>query len=115
MNTKLISALVASLIVVAVLVTVSSQQSNGGLYKVTSGSMLPVVPIGSTVFIDEVETDTIKVGDIILIQLDGYDKPVLHRVVELGRSCVTTKGDANSNRDLPTQYGKILGRMRDLR
>lgn len=79
---------------------------------VTSGSMEPLIPVGSLCFIDTLyPMEELQLGDIIV-----YKQPtqkVIHRIVGITKEEIRTKGDANNYIDgLPTTkenyYGKYL-------
>lgn len=73
------------------------------LYVVTSGSMEPVLHVGSVVVDSPVNTADIKPGDIITFHLNGSSELVTHRVTkwigEPAQRVFHTKGDANSSAD----------------
>lgn len=79
---------------------------------VLTGSMEPNYPVGSLIFVKEIEPDQLEVGDVITYRLDS-DTVVTHRIVEIDKEAqtVTTKGDANSSNDgSPVPYSKIVGK-----
>ncbi|MEK9150908.1 MAG: signal peptidase I [Patescibacteria group bacterium] len=75
---------------------------------ITSGSMWPVLKEGSLVFIKSVKKEEIKIGDIVVYRNSkGF---TIHRIVELGENDLTTKGDANFQKDAPAKYEDIIGK-----
>ena len=73
-------------------------------YAVQTGSMEPVMPVGSMVVVTPVEASDLEVGDIITFTPPGHgDELVTHRIVakrSAGSAPVLlTKGDANDVRD----------------
>lgn len=79
---------------------------------VLTGSMEPNYPVGSLIFVKEVDPENLKVGDVITYRLDE-DTVVTHRIVEINQEeqTVTTKGDANSDNDgSPVFYSNIVGK-----
>ena len=75
---------------------------------ITSGSMWPALKEGSLVFIKSVDKSEIKVGDIVVYKNDkGF---TIHRVAELRENDLTTKGDANFQKDAPAKYEDIIGK-----
>lgn len=74
-------------------------------YAVRSGSMSPVYHTGDLIYVKDVDTDKLKVGDIITYAADE-DTVVTHRIVDIEiredepdvRRFVT-KGDANDTND----------------
>lgn len=67
---------------------------------VLSGSMEPTYPVGSLLYISEVDSSEIKNGDAITFYLDD-NTLVTHRVVDVDEEnkVYTTKGDANNTED----------------
>lgn len=79
---------------------------------VLTGSMEPNYPVGSLIFVKEIDPDQLEVGDVITYRLDS-DTVVTHRIVEIDKEAqrVTTKGDANSSNDgSPVSYSEIVGK-----
>ncbi|MDG6229689.1 MAG: signal peptidase I [Candidatus Thermoplasmatota archaeon] len=80
-----------------------------------SGSMAPEYQVGDIVLIDDVNTSTLQVGDIVqYLSFDNTSK-IIHRIVEIteedGRTYYLTKGDANPSDDFrPIPAQRILGR-----
>ena len=75
---------------------------------VLSGSMTPVMPVGSVIVVKQIDTADVLPGDIITYyhpnNRDGLDVLVTHRVIELaaledGTPAFQTKGDANEEPD----------------
>ena len=84
-------------------------------YTVISGSMEPAIPVGSLVYIKEMEPENVLKGDIIAYY-GGRDSNAIitHRVVEnrviMGE--FITKGDANRTEDMnPVSYRNFIGRV----
>lgn len=83
-------------------------------YYIQTGSMEPVVPKGSLVFVKEVEFADVKAGDILTFHSDDETEFFTHRVIEIDENnqMFTTKGDANAEEDpLPTSYYFAQGRV----
>lgn len=79
---------------------------------VLTGSMEPNYPVGSLIFVKEIDPDQMEVGDVITYRLDS-DTVVTHRIVDIDKEAqtVTTKGDANSSDDgSPVPYSEIVGK-----
>ncbi len=75
---------------------------------ITSGSMWPALKEGSLVFIKSVKKEEIGVGDIVVYRNSkGF---TIHRVAELRENDLTTKGDANFQKDAPVKYEDIVGK-----
>ncbi len=80
---------------------------------VLSGSMEPAFPVGSMLYIKEIQPETIQVGDVITYQLTG-ETMVTHRVVAIDEqaSALTTKGDANEVEDgAPVSFEAVKGKV----
>ena len=71
-------------------------------FVVLSGSMNPEIEVGDLVLVKEVDTNTLKEGDIIAYR-DFNDKVTTHRIVEVKNDGTNlsfiTKGDANNAND----------------
>jgi signal peptidase len=67
---------------------------------VYTGSMEPAIPVGSVVVIKPVDTETLKIGDIICFRLsESATTTVTHRIINITNEGFTTKGDANEDPD----------------
>ena len=79
---------------------------------VLTGSMQPTIPVGSLIYVKEVEPSTLQVGDVVTYQLEG-DTMVTHRVVETNpnEGYVITQGDANEDPDGQITFDRIVGKM----
>lgn len=81
------------------------------VFEVVSGSMEPEIPVGSVVYVKQVEPSTLKVGDVVAYQDESG--VVVHRVTTNRTSIgeLVTKGDANNVEDFsPIPYNAVLGR-----
>lgn len=81
---------------------------------VLSGSMEPKIPVGSIVYIDDVEPETLQKDDVITYSIGGGTM-VTHRVVEVDTTnqTITTKGDANEVQDAnPIAFSQVVGKMK---
>lgn len=65
-------------------------------YVVLSGSMEPVLPVGSVAVIDQSQT-AVQAGDIAAFSKEG--QTVTHRIVKVMGDGYVTKGDANKEKD----------------
>lgn len=79
---------------------------------VLTGSMQPTIPVGSLIYVKEVEPSTLQVGDVVTYQLEG-DTMVTHRVVEVNpdEGYLVTQGDANEDPDGQIPFDRIVGKM----
>ena len=84
-------------------------------YDVISGSMEPVIPVGSLVLVKEADPKEIEEGDIIAFSSkDDRDVVITHRVMENDKEneFFITKGDANDRQDKdPASYDRLVGRV----
>ncbi len=83
-------------------------------YTVLSSSMEPKFPVGSLIYVQAVEPDSIMVGDPITFVLNEDLLIATHRVVEVDKeqSHFITKGDANESIDgSPVHFKNVLGRV----
>ena len=85
-------------------------------YAVVSGSMEPVYPTGSLLYVRRVVADTLAVGDAITFMLDE-DTVATHRIIEIipdeeeGVLRFRTQGDANDTPDgTPVHEKNIIGK-----
>ena len=81
------------------------------IYEVVSGSMEPEIPVGSILYVEETEPETVEAGDVIAFIRNG--SVVTHRVEEnrYVEGEFITKGDANSEEDtVPVPYESLVGR-----
>lgn len=79
---------------------------------VLTGSMQPTLPVGTLIYVKEVEPETLQVGDVVTYRLDG-DTMVTHRVVEIDpdEQTLVTQGDANADPDGEIAFDRIVGKM----
>ncbi len=83
-------------------------------YYIQTGSMSPVIPEGSLVFVKKIEFADVKTGDIMTFHNDDETEFFTHRVIEIDKNnqMFTTKGDANKEEDpSPTSYYFAKGRV----
>jgi len=104
----------ASLVVVLVVVP----KATGGVpLTVLTGSMKPSIPSGSVVVVRPVDTESLRVGDVITYQVRSGDSTVVtHRIVGIsagaGGLTFRTKGDANDVPDpTPVRAVQIRGKV----
>ena len=83
-------------------------------YAVLSGSMEPTYPVGSLLYVREVDTAQLEAGDVITYVLNE-NTLATHRIAEVvigedGTVCFRTKGDANETADaVLVEPGQVLG------
>jgi signal peptidase len=72
-------------------------------YVIYGGSMGSALPVGSVGITETVDSESIKVGDIVAIKKAGRALPVLHRITDMesdaGTTVYTTQGDSNGSPD----------------
>ena len=81
------------------------------VYSVISGSMEPEYPVGSLIYVKEVDPSEIKVDDVITYVLPS-ETPSTHRVVRIDEEnqLFYTKGDANKTEDgAPVHFKNLIG------
>jgi signal peptidase len=83
------------------------------MYVVSGGSMEPTIPLGSVVFVHQVDPTGVQPGQIITFRL-ANGTVVTHRVVArseiAGATTLETKGDANSTPDItPVTGPEVVG------
>jgi signal peptidase len=73
------------------------------VYVIYGGSMGSALPVGSIGITETVDSETLKVGDIVAVKKAGTALPVLHRIANMetiGDTTVyTTQGDSNGSPD----------------
>lgn len=80
---------------------------------VQSGSMEPVYPMGSLVYVRGVEPEDLKKGQTVTFYLPDNETLVTHRIVDTDKvnKAIYTKGDANDLEDgVATPFSRIVGR-----
>ena len=84
-------------------------------FLVPSGSMVPVIDPGDVVLVAPVQTDAIKVGEIIEYRNTKENINIVHRVIAITGNAsnmfFTTKGDSNGSPDPdPVSPQAVIGR-----
>ena len=107
----IISTLLVVLVVLFAIILVGVRLFDIQVYSVISGSMEPEYPVGSLIYVKEVDPSEIKTGDVITYVLPN-DMPSTHRVVRIDaeNQLFYTKGDANDVEDgSPVHFKNLLG------
>ena len=84
-------------------------------YTVVSGSMEPVIPVGSLVYVKEIPPQEAAAGEVIAYYGSRDNNVIItHRVLEnrviMGQ--FITKGDANQTEDMnPVKYDHFIGKV----
>lgn len=82
------------------------------VYHVVSGSMEPEILVGSIVYVQSTDPQSIAENDIIAFQSE--EAVITHRVVKnkTVEGAFTTKGDANEKEDMnDVPYGSLIGKV----
>jgi len=77
---------------------------------ITSGSMWPALKTKDLIFIQGVGRGELAVGDIVVYMNRTNNSFTIHRIVKLGETKLTTKGDANFTEDAPVAYEDVVGK-----
>lgn len=116
--TKIAFKLLALTILLSVSgMAVATKLQGGNLLSVQTKSMMPVLNKGDLVSATRVPVERLAVGDIVTF-INPKDKrtTITHRIIELpsisNAKMFVTKGDANSEEDIPIESTLIIGRMR---
>ena len=83
------------------------------VYYVESGSMEPTLPVGSVVYVENIDPREAETDDIVAFHYDSV--VVTHRVVQnqYFSEELITKGDANQTQDInPVSYNQFIGRVK---
>jgi signal peptidase I len=99
---NLAAAALATFLVFIIGASVACTVTNHHLEQVVTGSMVPVIPVGSMVLTEQVGVSSLHVGDILVFaKPSNKSEVIVHRIVQLavgrdGAVQLRTKGDANS-------------------
>ena len=99
-------------IIVMMLPTVVPSFTSLKTYNVVSGSMEPVIPVGSMIVVEPIEPEDLEEKDIIAFEKEGT--VVCHRVMANHpfEGELITKGDASEEADLqPITYDNVIGKV----
>ena len=85
-----------------------------GIHPLTvkSGSMEPLYPQGSLLYVKDTEQPVLREGEIVSFYLPDEETLVTHRIVKVDREneVIYTKGDANESEDgAATPFSRIIG------
>lgn len=106
---NIVIALVALLLVAFIMLKATGFQ----FFVVMSGSMEPILPVGSVVLVQPTPYDDIQVGDDISFVVGEERITVTHRVIEKDENSntLTTKGVANNVSDDPIPASAVIGKV----
>jgi signal peptidase I len=72
-------------------------------------SMLPAIRPGDVLAVERHNSDELQPGEIILYNRNG--KLTAHRIIQVLDESLLTQGDSLPSRDLPVQFGEVVGRV----
>ena len=103
-----------TLVVLLAVILVGARLFGLQVYSVMSGSMVPKVPVGSLIYVQEVDYTTLRPREIITFRLN--DKTICtHRIVRVNQEdgySFSTKGDANDDEDgEPVPAEAVIGKV----
>lgn len=111
-----ISSILVGIVVIFAVLLVGVRLIGLQVYTVVSGSMEPKYPVGSLIYVKEVDPFELEAGDVITFML-SEDIVATHRIIEVvpdeeDPSIVrfATKGDANDSADSSlVHYKNVIG------
>ncbi|MFJ2299052.1 signal peptidase I [Oerskovia paurometabola] len=112
-----LSALVVTVLALAMAVVAIPKIMGAVPLTVLSGSMEPGLSPGDVVVVRDVAADDLRIGDVVTFQPVSDDPSlVTHRVVGIGSTggeadSFTTRGDANGADDEPIVADQVVGRV----
>lgn len=112
---NIVTSILVAVIVFMALFSVGARMIGLQAFTVLSGSMEPAYPVGSLIYVKQVDHRKLQEGDVITFMLDE-NTVATHRIVEVltdggdGMVRYRTKGDANSAADgVAVHYKNVLG------
>ena len=108
----ILSTVVVILVVALAVLLVGVRLFGVQVFSVVSGSMEPDYPVGSLIYVKEVDSSTVQVGDVITFVLPD-NTPATHRVIDIDEANqhFYTKGDANQVADgAPVHFKNLIGK-----
>ena len=108
---EVITTLIVIIVVLFAVLLVGVRLFGIQVFSVISGSMEPEYPVGSLIYVKEVDPYEVEVGDVITYVLPN-DMPSTHRVVRVDaeNQHFYTKGDANEAEDgAPVNFINLIG------
>lgn len=109
---NVITTVVVAVVVIFAVLLVGVRLFDIQVYSVISGSMEPEYPVGSLIYVKDVDPWEVEVGDVITYVLPN-DMPSTHRVVRIDEENqhFYTKGDANDVEDgSPVHFKNLIGK-----
>jgi signal peptidase len=77
------------------------------IFNIATGSMEPTIHENDIILVKKQKS--YKVGDIITYEKNN--SYITHRIVEINKSGIIAKGDANNTTDAPIKRGVVIGRV----
>ena len=108
---NIVTTVVVVLVVIFAVLLIGVRLFGVQVYSVISGSMEPEYPVGSLIYVKEVDPSEVEVGDVITYVLPS-ETPSTHRVVRIDgeNQHFYTKGDANQTEDgSPVHFKNLIG------
>ena len=108
---NIITTVIVVLVVIFAVLLIGVRLFGVQVYSVISGSMEPEYPVGSLIYVKEVDPSEIEVDDVITYVLPS-ETPSTHRVVRIDEEnqLFYTKGDANETEDgVPVHFKNLIG------
>lgn len=103
--------LLAAVIALAVPTVIIPLATDGDRWTVISGSMEPVLKVGTLTVTHPVVAEDIREGDILTYRHPDIKEPITHRVIAIHGTELLMKGDANQYPDAPIQASQVIGKM----
>ena len=107
----IISTALVVIVVIFAILLVGVRLFGIQVFSVISGSMEPEYPVGSLIYVKDVDPSEIEVNDVITYILPN-DMPSTHRVIAIDEEnqLFYTKGDANKVEDgAPVHFENLIG------
>lgn len=109
---NIVSTVLVVIVVLFAILLVGVRLFGIQVYSVISGSMEPEYPVGSLIYVKDVDPSQIQVNDVITYVLPN-DMPSTHRVIGIDKQnqLFYTKGDANKTEDgAPVHFRNLIGK-----
>lgn len=109
---NIVSGILVALVVLLAVLLVGVRLVGLQPYTVLSGSMEPTYPVGSLIYVKEVDPQDVEVGQPITFVLNEDLVVATHRVIEIDEENQRfyTKGDANDAADgEPVHFKNLIG------
>ncbi|MFI3227997.1 MAG: signal peptidase I [Clostridia bacterium] len=111
---KAISTFIIILLVVFTILLIGTRAVGFQPYAVLTGSMAPKYPVGSFVYVREIEAEKIEIGDAITFYINDKENIVTHQVIDIESDPIAfeTKGIANDVSDAnAVEVDNLIGKV----